>query len=138
VAQLLDTSVFIAIEMGQLTLDQVTARLPDDDTALAALTASELLAGVYQAEPGPRREQRSVFVERALATFPVLAFDLPAARIHARAAAEMRRTGQTIGSHDLVIAATALANGYGVATLDARGFPLVPDLRVTVLQLPEQ
>jgi tRNA(fMet)-specific endonuclease VapC len=137
-AHLLDTSVFIAIERGQLTLDEVAAFLPDDDAGLAALTASELLAGVYQADQGSRRDQRSVFVERALSAFPILAFDLPAARIHAQAGAELRRTGQTIGSHDLIIAATALANGYEVATLDARGFPRVPDLRVTVLQLPKR
>jgi len=38
----------------------------------------------------------------------------------------------------LIIAATALAHGYEVATLDARSFPRIPDLRVTVLQLPER
>jgi tRNA(fMet)-specific endonuclease VapC len=119
VVQVLDTSVFIAIERGQITVDQVAALLPDDGTALASLTASELLAGVYQADPGPRRDQRSAFVERC------------------RAAAALRRAGQSIGSHDLIIAATALANGYDVATFDARGFPRVPGLGVTVLRVPE-
>jgi tRNA(fMet)-specific endonuclease VapC len=137
VVQVLDTSVFIAIERGQITVDQVAALLPDDGTALASLTASELLAGVYQADPGPRRDQRSAIVERALASFAILPFDLPAARIHARAAAALRRAGQSIGSHDLIIAATALANGYDVATFDARGFPRVPGLGVTVLRVPE-
>lgn len=136
-AQLLDTSVFITIERGQATADEVAVQLPDDDSALAAITASELLAGVLQAEPGRRREQRSLLVEHALASFPVIAFDLPAARVHARIGAELRRSGQAIGAHDLIIAATALASGYAVATFDARAFPRVPELSVTVLQLPD-
>ena len=58
-----DTSVLIAIERGQMTADDVAALLPDDDTALASISASELLAGVHQAEPGRRREHRSLVVE---------------------------------------------------------------------------
>lgn len=137
-AHLLDTSVFIAIERGQITVDEVATLLADDRVALAALTASELLAGVHLAEPGPRRAQRSAFVERALSAFPIVDFDLPAARIHARTAAELKRAGQTVGAHDLIIAATALANGFEVATLDARSFPRVPNLHVTVLQTPRR
>ncbi len=129
-AQLLDISVFIAIEKGQTTVDDVAALLPDDDTALSALTASELLAGVYQAEPGRRRDQRAVFVERALAAFPILDFDLPAARVHAHIASELRRAGQTMGAHDLIIAATALSTGRTVITTDRAGFEGLPEVRL--------
>jgi predicted nucleic acid-binding protein len=33
-----------------------------------------------------------------------------------------------VGPHDLIIAATALARGYEVATRDERSFPKIPSL----------
>ena len=38
--------------------------------------------------------------------------------------------GQTTGAHDLLIAATALAHGYGVMTDNIRDFERVPGLEV--------
>lgn len=39
-----------------------------------------------------------------------------------------------IGAHDLLIAATALARGYGVATLNRREFARVPGLHLVSLE----
>jgi predicted nucleic acid-binding protein len=61
--------------------------------AIASITATELLAGVYRAVPSPRRERRLTFVESVFAVVPVLPFDLAAARLHARRAAELRAVG---------------------------------------------
>lgn len=97
---------------------------------MAAITASELLHGVFRAAGVARRAQREAFVERALATFPVLPFDVSAARIHARLWACLASRGITVGAHDLLIAATALAHGASVATHDARGFRQIPGLAV--------
>ena len=36
------------------------------------------------------------------------------------------------GTHDLLIAATALAVGYGVLTVDIRDFGRIPGLRVEI------
>ena len=52
------------------------------------------------------------------------------ARVHAEAWAELSRRGRTIPAHDLWIAATALAHGFGVATADVEDFGQVPGLRV--------
>jgi len=38
--------------------------------------------------------------------------------------------GSLVGAHDLLIAATARAVGYDVATRDERDFPTVSELRV--------
>jgi tRNA(fMet)-specific endonuclease VapC len=52
------------------------------------------------------------------------------ARVHAEIWARLARRGRTIGAHDLWIAATALSNGFGLATLDERDFRRVRGLRL--------
>lgn len=44
--------------------------------------------------------------------------------------ARLATSGQIIGVHDLLIAATALANGYDVLTDNVREFQRVSDLTV--------
>lgn len=126
---LIDTSVAIAIERGQLTLGQ--GQLPAGDLyALSAVTAAELLHGVHRAEDAGRRSRREAFVETMLARLPVLPFNLDTARMHARIWAELAKQGVSIGAHDLLIAATALSVGGRVATRDLRSFPRIPGLEI--------
>ncbi|MGH2352206.1 MAG: PIN domain-containing protein [Chloroflexota bacterium] len=135
-AQLIDASIFIAAERRRISYDLVTARLEDDDSAIAAITVSELLTGVYQADSVERRVRREAFVEQVVQSLPVIPFDLAAARIYARIGAELKRDGFTIGAHDLQIAATALARGYSVVTYDLRDFSRIPGLGVRGLATP--
>ena len=64
---------------------------------------------------------------------PVFPFDLGTARIHAALRAGLASKGASVGSHDLLIGATALALGYRVATRDRRSFGKIPGLEVVVL-----
>ncbi len=50
--------------------------------------------------------------------------------MHAEIWADLSERGQVIGAHDLWVAATALANGLGVATRNASEFSRVAGLRV--------
>ena len=127
---LIDASVLIAAERGQLDLDALGAQRGGVELAIAAVTASELLHGVHRAVEPERRAKREAFVERLLAIVPVLPFDLTAARIHARVWAELAGRGITVGAHDLLIAATAMASGCTLATRDQRSFPRVPGLSI--------
>lgn len=52
------------------------------------------------------------------------------ARAHAAIGAEMVSAGAAIGTHDLWVGASALVNGLGVATQNARDFRRRPGLRV--------
>lgn len=129
---LLDSSVLIAAERGALDLGGILASFPDDSLALSAITASELLHGVHRAKTPAQRTRREAFVESQLARFPVVAFDLPMARLHARLSAELAQKGTPVGAHDLLIGATALSVGYKVATRDARSFPRIAGLEVVL------
>jgi hypothetical protein len=53
-----------------------------------------------------------VFVERLLAVLPVFPFDLVTARLHASLRADLAAKGASVGSHDLLIGATAIALGF--------------------------
>ena len=122
---ILDTSVLVAAERIGGALDAVVA--DDDDIAIAAITAAELLVGVELASKG-RHQRRREFVERILESVPVEAYDLGVARAHASLLAHTRRTGEPRGAHDLVIAATALASDRTVVSADAQAFEGLPGL----------
>jgi tRNA(fMet)-specific endonuclease VapC len=123
---LLDSSVLIRLERSGRGLLAVPE---DEEVGIAAITAAELLHGVLRAN-AQHRSQRAAFVEHALETLPVLPFDLTVARVHARLWADLASSGRLIGPHDLIIAATALASGWLVATHNVSEFSRVPALVV--------
>lgn len=129
-AQLIDSSVIIDMERRGHTLQDLAALVPDEPIALASITASELLVGVHRANTPERRLRRERFVEAFLARVPIVPVDLVVARVHARLWTDLAATGQLIGPHDLLIAACAVAQGYGVLTENVREFQHIPGLVV--------
>ncbi len=128
--RVIDSTLFVAAERGQLDLPRLRRRHAGEPFVLAAITASELLEGIHRADTEARRIGREAFVEN-LRALRVIPFDLTIARVHARLRARIPRNRQ-IGAHDLMIGATAVALGYAVLTRDRRSFPRIPDLRVDV------
>lgn len=135
-----DTTVFFDLERssrGQSRADPgrvIGQRLSeclgaDDEAAIAAITASELLHGVHRASD-QHRPRREAFVETILSVVPVLDFDLLAARAHARLWADLARAGTDVGAHDRLVAATAISIGWQVATANVRHFERIPGLEV--------
>jgi tRNA(fMet)-specific endonuclease VapC len=133
VGTLIDSSVLVAAERRTLDLDAAMAAHAEDSVGMAAITASELLYGVHRASTPALRRRRETFVERLLAVVPVFPFDLVTARIHASLWASLAAKGASVGAHDLLIAATAMAAGYRVATRDRRSFGKIPGLEVILL-----
>jgi predicted nucleic acid-binding protein len=127
---LIDASVLIAVERDGSSLDPLLAARGGLETALSAVTVSELLHGVHRAPRGRRRALREAFVERILEQMPVIPFDLIAARVHARLWSDLATAGTAVGERDLLIAATALAHGHAVATRDQRSFPRIAGLSI--------
>lgn len=127
---LIDSSVLIAAERNKTGLDELLRDHGEEAIAIAAITASELLHGVHRAQKPAQRTRREAFVENILAVVPVVPFDVVTARVHASLWAQLASKGVNIGAHDLLIAATALAIGFDVATHDKRSFPKIPGLTV--------
>jgi tRNA(fMet)-specific endonuclease VapC len=124
---ILDTTVLIGVERSRSGLDRLLS--DEDDVAIAAVTAAELLVGVALADDS-HRAHRSAFVASVLDTVPVEDYDLAVARAHADLMVHVRRSGRTRGAHDLLIAATARARDRMVVTADAAGFADLPGVPV--------
>ncbi|MGH8011741.1 MAG: PIN domain-containing protein [Candidatus Binataceae bacterium] len=129
-AALIDSSVLIAAERGELDFANISERYAEEDVAISAITAAELLHGVHRARSAAQRRRREAFVEGLIALLPVVAFDLAGARIHASLWADLAKRGIAVGERGLIIAATALARNYTIVTRDERSFPRVPGLKV--------
>lgn len=112
---LLDTSVVIALE--RISLEQ----LPDEP-AVSALTVAELAAGPHATTDPLERAARQDRLQRVEATFDPLPFDLAAARAYGRVLAAVVSHGRSVRGRravDLMVAATALATGLPLYTLDS-------------------
>jgi tRNA(fMet)-specific endonuclease VapC len=128
---LIDSSVLITVERSGGNLDELLSSLINDEPlAIAAITASELLHGVYRAENPSRRMRREAYAENVFDRIAIIPFDLEIARVYAQAQVQLILAGQTIGTHDLLIAATALTHDYAVLTDNVRDFNRVPGLQV--------
>jgi len=126
-AVLIDTDLLVDRERG--APERLDAALGDEERAISVITVSELLHGVHRAT-GETRALRRALVEHLLASIEPLPITTPVARVHAEVWAELADRGETVGAHDLWIAATALTWGLGVATRNVAEFRPVPGLRV--------
>ncbi len=131
---ILDTSVLIAAERGSLDLPTFLEAHSDEPVAMAAITASELLHGYHRAREAGTRARRAAFVEALLDLIPILPFGVREARQHAELWAASMRKGSVIGPRDLIIAATALARGDALATLNRKEFKRVSGLQLAHLE----
>lgn len=114
---LLDTSVLVDHDL----ID--AAHLPDE-SAIAAVSLAELAAGPHAANDPAERARRQDRLQWAAAAWDAIPFDESAARSYGRVYAAVRATGRTGRARlaDLLIAATAAANGLTLYTRNAADF----------------
>lgn len=112
---IVDTGVLIAAERGGEQVLQLLSA--DDDLVIAAITVAELRTGVELAS-AEHRDARLNFVQLVLEVLPVENYGVAQAEAHARLLAHVHRTGTRRGSHDLIIAATAVATKRSILTTD--------------------
>ncbi|HEX7436998.1 MAG TPA: PIN domain-containing protein [Caldimonas sp.] len=129
-AVLIDTDLLIDLEQGN---DAVESLLGEEERAISVITVSELLHGALRAT-GDRRARRHAFVEHVIGGIQAIPISETVARVHADLWADLAARGETIGAHDLWIAATAVTHGFGVATGDRTDFDRVPGLRVVAAE----
>jgi tRNA(fMet)-specific endonuclease VapC len=126
-AYLLDTDICIhaLTKRNTLLIDAFTAH--DGRMALSDVTLSELYYGAKRSEDPARR---IAIIESFAARLDILPFDTRAALHAGNIRATLERQGQTIGAHDLMIAATARSQGLVLVTGNVREFERVEGLRV--------
>ncbi|NDE19344.1 MAG: type II toxin-antitoxin system VapC family toxin, partial [Alphaproteobacteria bacterium] len=97
---------------------------------ISSITLTELLVGVHRANTEERKVKRSAFVEHVISKIANLAFGEEEARIYAQLLRSMFEQGITLGVHDMLIGATAIARGYPVLTMNTADFRRIPGLEV--------
>lgn len=124
---LLDTSVLIDHDL----IDP--ASLPDE-AAIAAVTLAELAAGPHATDDELERGRRQDRLHWVATAWDPLPFDGDAARAYGRVFAATRAAGRSARPRlaDLLIAATALANGLPLYTRNPDDFSGLEEL-VTVI-----
>lgn len=113
----------------------VRSALPDE-LAISAVTAAELAAGPHLAHTSDEAARRQVRLQEVEALLEPIRFDGAAARSYGLIVAAVVREGRTPRSRfaDLLIAATAHANGLDLYTRNGRDFTGVEGL-VRVLDI---
>ena len=121
---LLDTSVVI-------DLDRIPASALPAEVAISAITLAELTAGPYAAGDLDERGRRQDRLQRTEATFDPIPFGADAARAYGRvfsAAMTAGRKPRRARAVDLMIAATAVAEGLPLYTRNPDDFRSLEDL----------
>jgi len=124
---LLDTDTLIYSFKG---VPEVVRQLRQHRTrqmALSVITYGEL---VYGAEKSARRLENLARVQQTAELFPVIPVTRATMDTFGRLKATLQATGTVVDDFDLVIAATALTEGYVLVTNNVRHFAAVPGLRV--------
>ena len=129
-AVLIDSSILIAFERGQIDVNAHVRGREQEPFFISVISVSELLHGVHRARDLNIRTRRQAFVEGILAGFPILEIDLTVARAHASLWSMLESEGKMIGIHDSWIAATCLAHGFSLVTANVREFERIPGLQI--------
>jgi len=128
-----DTSEIIAIERKSYDIHRIVDGHEDEEFGISVITVAELLHGVERADTHTRKTKRQAFVEKVIEFFPVFPLDITVARTYARLWASLSLQGITVGSHDLIIAATAISMDYTIITANTRHFEKIEGLKFETL-----
>jgi tRNA(fMet)-specific endonuclease VapC len=108
VAYLLDTNACIRLlNPGPSTVKTRLLSIPAAEVYLCSIVYTELCYGAYKSQQTERNRQR---VEQFFQQFTSLPFEQRAGNLAGRIRAELESQGTPIGSNDLLIAATSIAN----------------------------
>lgn len=131
---ILDSSVIIAAERKRQTVEDLLAFVArtfgEIEIAISAVTIAELVHGVARAKATEIRVARRAFIDELKKHVPVHPITDSTAEIAGQISGEQAAKGITLPADDLLIGASAIEQGYAVATLNTRHFQKIPGLQV--------
>lgn len=134
---ILDSSVIIAAERKRQTVEELLTSVGqafgEVEIAISAVTLAELVHGVVRANTTQIRENRRAFIDELKRHVPVHPITDSTAEIAGQLSGEQAAKGITLPADDLLIGASAVEQGYAVATLNIRHFQKIPGLKVLSL-----
>ena len=131
---ILDSSVIIAAERKRQTVEELLTSIGQTfgeiEIAISAVTLAELVHGVARANTPEVRAARRAFIDELKEHVPVHPISDSTAEIAGQISGEQAARGITLPADDLLIGASAIEQGYAVATLNTRHFRKIPGLQV--------
>jgi len=125
---LLDTNICIAlIRQKPGTLIQRLTSLQPGDVGISSITLAELFHGV---EKSARPEQNLSALEQFLLPLALADFGQEAAQAYGKIRADLERSGQLIGSMDMLIAAHAMSLDAIIVINNVQEFQRIKGLAV--------
>lgn len=100
---------------------------------LSPVTIAELVHGIYRARTAEAGQRRREYIEELIRLIPVHPITNRTAWLVGRIEGQEAAKGNVLPFNDLLIAASAIEQNYGVLTLNLRHFRKIPGL--TVVQL---
>ena len=129
ITHLLDTSVY-SQRLKKHPVEEVVRRwseLGNSKLAISAICEAELLYGLEKKNSPRLWAEYEEYLKNALVMLPL---DRKVIDFYAKTKASMSMQGLVVDELDLLIGATALANGLKLATLNERHFSKIPSLEV--------
>jgi predicted nucleic acid-binding protein len=134
---ILDSSEIIASERKRQTVEELLTLIRQTfgeiDIAVSAVTIAELVHGVFRANTPAVRLRRRAFIDELKKHVPVHPVTDSTAEIAGQLGGEQAANSVTLPVDDLRIGASAIEQGYAVATLNARHFRKIPGLTLVEL-----
>ncbi|MDR0778809.1 MAG: PIN domain-containing protein [Methanomassiliicoccaceae archaeon] len=123
----LDTNVMISLLNDKnLNIMRRMTSLARSNVKIPSMVMGEFITGGIKG--GSERKKNNI--NKLLSMFEIVPFDAEAAVIYAKIRAELEKKGNTIGSNDLIIAATVLSRGGILVTNNTKEFCRVEGLQI--------
>ena len=134
-AVIVDTCVWVDVERGRLTPNEVARHCGDEPVYVAPPVMAELEYGVSKAKTAAQRNRRASAVAR-IKRKPCLIMDRDTGELFGRIAADISGRPPVHRIQDLWLAALALQNGMKILTQNERDFADIPGLDLIVIKKP--
>lgn len=133
----LDSSVVITAEREGLSVTQLIEAIQtaygEIELSLSPISVAELVHGIYRARTQEVSERRRAYIDELIKLVPLHPISLGTAYLVGQIEGQEAAKGNTMPFNDLLIAAAAIEQGYGVLTENLRHFKKIPGLQVAKL-----
>ncbi|GAB4545650.1 MAG: type II toxin-antitoxin system VapC family toxin [Anaerolineales bacterium] len=125
---MLDTNICVAlIRKKSKKLTQKIVSQPSGIIGLSVVTVAELM---YGTQKSVQPKENRIALEQFLLPFEVAEFGLPASREYGILRAYLEKSGNIIGSMDMLIGAHALSLDVVLVTNNTKEFKRIPHLKI--------
>jgi tRNA(fMet)-specific endonuclease VapC len=124
---LLDTNTLIYFFKDIGGVKDKLGNVPPREIGISAITLYELEVGIAKSTHPDKRKRQ---LGELISVITLFSFDQKETEIAAQIRVDLEKRGEIIGPYDILIAATALANGATLVTSNIREFSRIPRLQI--------